>query len=106
MPVLQHDFGCRDALIGGGQCLEKGRPDPAGESVVSSQAEPSPCLNFRLEEYAMAKRKMSTFERLESGCLNRKQRRELERRVAAADPGLTIVHAHAGGIDVDPLHFA
>jgi transposase len=48
----------------------------------------------------MAKRKMSTFERLESGRLNRKQRRELERRVAAADPGLTIVHGNAGGIDV------
>ena len=28
----------------------------------------------------MANRKMSTFERLESGRLNRKQRRELERR--------------------------
>jgi transposase len=48
----------------------------------------------------MAKRKMSTFERLKSGLLNRKQRRALERRVAAADPGLAIVHAHAGGIDV------
>ena len=48
----------------------------------------------------MAKRKMSTFERLRSGRLNRQQRRELGRRVAAADPGLTIVHADAGGIDV------
>jgi len=48
----------------------------------------------------MAKRKMSTFERLESARLNRKQRRELERRVAAADPGLTVVHGNAGGIDV------
>jgi transposase len=48
----------------------------------------------------MAKRKMSTFERLRSGRLNCKQRRELGRRVAAADPGLTIVHANAGGIDV------
>jgi transposase len=48
----------------------------------------------------MAKRRMSTFERLESGRLNRKQRRELERQVAAADPGLTVVHADAGGIDV------
>ena len=28
----------------------------------------------------MAKRRMSTFERLESGRLNRKQRRELERQ--------------------------
>jgi len=48
----------------------------------------------------MTKRRMSTFERLESGRLNRKQRRELERQVAAADPGLRIVHANAGGIDV------
>jgi len=48
----------------------------------------------------MAKRRMSTFERLERGRLNRKQRRELGRQVAAADPGLTIVHANAGGIDV------
>jgi transposase len=48
----------------------------------------------------MAKRGVSTFERLESGCLNRKQRRELGRQVAAADPGLTIIHANAGGIDV------
>jgi transposase len=45
-------------------------------------------------------RKMSTFERLESGRLNRKQRRALARQVAAADPGLTTVHANAGGIDV------
>lgn len=48
----------------------------------------------------MAKRRMSTFERLEGGRLNRKQRRELGRQVAAADPGLRIVHANAGGIDV------
>src|SRR5665811_217903 len=48
----------------------------------------------------MAKRRMSTFERLESGRLNRKQRREWGRQVATADPGLTIVHVNAGGIDV------
>jgi transposase len=48
----------------------------------------------------MAKRKMSNFERLNSGRLNRSQRRELGRRVVAADPGLTIVNANAGGIDV------
>jgi transposase len=48
----------------------------------------------------MAKRKMSTFERLEGGRLNRKQRRELGRQVATADPGLSIVHGNAGGIDV------
>jgi transposase len=48
----------------------------------------------------MAKRKMSTFERLNTGRMNRLQRRELGRRVAASDPGLTIVHPNAGGIDV------
>ena len=54
----------------------------------------------------MAKRKMSTFERLHAGRMNRAQRRELGRRVAASDPGLTIVHSNAGGIDVgNQSHF-
>ena len=54
----------------------------------------------------MAKRRMSTFERLSNGQMNRAQRRELGRRVAASDPGLTIVHANAGGIDVgNESHF-
>jgi hypothetical protein len=41
VPACQHDFGCRDALIGGGRTLKKARPDPAGECAVLSQAEPS-----------------------------------------------------------------
>jgi transposase len=54
----------------------------------------------------MAKRRMSTFERLSTGRMNRAQRRELGRRVAASDPGLTIVHPNAGGIDVgNESHF-
>ena len=54
----------------------------------------------------MAKHRMSTFERLSNGQMNRAQRRELGRRVAASDPGLTIVHANAGGIDVgNESHF-
>src|SRR6266498_1411214 len=54
----------------------------------------------------MAKRKMSTFERLSTGQMNRAQRRELGRRVAASDPGLTIVHPNAGGTDVgNESHF-
>jgi transposase len=54
----------------------------------------------------MAKRKTSTFQRLTDGRLNRKQRRELGRRLAAADPGLRIVHPNAGGIDVgNESHF-
>ena len=48
----------------------------------------------------MAKRKMSTFERLKRGEMNRKQRRDLGRKVAAGDPGLTIENPNAGGVDV------
>jgi transposase len=54
----------------------------------------------------MAKRKMSTIERLSTGRMNRAQRRELGRRVAASDPGMAIVHLNAGGIDVgNESHF-
>src|SRR2546427_3563279 len=55
----------------------------------------------------MAKRKKSTFERLTKGPLNRKQRRELGRRLVSDDPGLKIIHPNAGGIDVgNESHFA
>jgi len=54
----------------------------------------------------MAKQKKSTFERLRSGTMNRQQRRDLGRRLAGNDPGLTIVHPNAGGIDVgNESHF-
>jgi transposase len=44
---------------------------------------------------------------LSSNRLNRNQRRELSRRIAAGDPGLSIVNPHAGGIDVgNESHFA
>ena len=55
----------------------------------------------------MAKRKKSAFERLNNSQLNRKQRRDLGRRLAGNDPGLTVVHSDAGGIDVgNESHFA
>ena len=55
----------------------------------------------------MAKKRMSTFERLKPGRMNRAQRRELGRRVAAGDPQLAIVNPNAGGIDVgNESHFA
>src|SRR5713101_9131803 len=55
----------------------------------------------------MAKRKKSTFERLTNGPLNRKQRRELGRRLVSDDSGLRIIHPNAGGIDVgNESHFA
>jgi transposase len=58
-------------------------------------------------EEGMAKRKLSTFERLTRGKLNRKQRKELMRQVSTDDPGLEVVHRDAGGIDVgNESHFA
>jgi transposase len=54
----------------------------------------------------MAKKKMSTFERLKTGRMNRAERRKLGQRVAAGDPGLAIVNPNAGGIDVgNESHF-
>jgi transposase len=49
----------------------------------------------------MAKRKLSTFERLQLGTtLNRKERREIQQRLNSTDPGLEIVNRDAAGIDV------
>jgi transposase len=54
----------------------------------------------------MADRKKSIFQRLTSGRLNRKQRRELERKLSAEDPGLEIVNRNVAGIDVgNESHF-
>ena len=48
----------------------------------------------------MAKRKMSTFERLRSGKMNRKQRQEFQQRLYAEDTGWEVVHPDAAGIDI------
>jgi transposase len=54
----------------------------------------------------MAKRKMSTFERLRSGKMNHKERREWKQRLYAEDAGLEVVHPDAAGIDVgNASHF-
>jgi transposase len=54
----------------------------------------------------MGKRKLSTFERLSRGQLNRTQRKELTRRLWSEDPGLEVVHRNAAGIDVgNESHF-
>jgi len=51
-------------------------------------------------------RKKSTFQRLTNGRLNRTQRRELERKLSAQDPGLEIVNRNVAGIDVgNESHF-
>lgn len=56
--------------------------------------------SIQQREYAMSKHKLSTFERLTQGKMNRKQRKELARRLYSEDPGLEIVHRNAAGIDV------
>src|ERR1700751_4693721 len=48
----------------------------------------------------MAQRKKTTFQRLNEDRLNRKQRRELARKLRAEDPGLEIVNRNVAGIDV------
>ena len=54
----------------------------------------------------MAKRKMSIFERLRSGKMNRKERKEWQQRLCAEDAGLEVVHPDAAGIDVgNASHF-
>lgn len=54
----------------------------------------------------MSKRKLSTFERLTQGKMNRKQRKELIRRLYSDDPGLQVVHRNVAGIDVgNESHF-
>lgn len=51
-----------------------------------------------------SRKKRSTFERLESG--NRRQRKDLQRRLYAENPGLEIVHPRAAGIDIgNESHF-
>jgi hypothetical protein len=54
----------------------------------------------------MAKRKMSTFAGLRHGKINRKQQRELERRINSEDSALEVVHPNAAGIDIgNESHF-
>ena len=55
----------------------------------------------------MAQRKVSTFERLQRGeWLDRRERRQLQKRLEACDPQLKIVHPDAAGIDVgNASHF-
>ena len=49
----------------------------------------------------MAKVNLSAFDRLRLGArLNRKERRDVEQRLSATDPGLEIVNRDAAGIDV------
>ena len=55
----------------------------------------------------MAKRKRSTFERLQRGeRLSRRERKQIERQLQAEEPGWEIVHRKVAGIDVgNESHF-
>lgn len=55
----------------------------------------------------MAKRKLSTFERLKRGeRISRRDRRQIERRLQSAEPGWEVVHQNVAGIDVgNESHF-
>src|SRR5947209_8125479 len=55
----------------------------------------------------MAKRKRSTFERLQRGeKLNRRERRQIDRQFQAEEPGWEIVHRNVAAIDVgNQSHF-
>lgn len=55
----------------------------------------------------MAKRKMSSFERLQKGeKLQRREKREVQRQIHRGDPELRVVHPDAAGIDVgNKTHF-
>ncbi|HEV3039709.1 MAG TPA: IS110 family transposase, partial [Candidatus Angelobacter sp.] len=48
----------------------------------------------------MGKRKLSTFERITQGKMNRKERKRLARQLYAEDPGLEVVHHNVAGIDI------
>jgi len=73
--------------------------------VIADRAE-RPVESTITKVTLMAKGKRSTFERLWSGKGNRKQRKEVIRRLYADDPGLDVVHPHAAGIDVgNKSHF-
>jgi transposase len=55
----------------------------------------------------MAKRKLSTFERLQRGDkLSRRERKQMDRQLQAEDPGWEVVHREVAGIDVgNASHF-
>lgn len=87
--------------------LNKAELDPAGEFVIwiANRAELGQSTSE--VEFAMAKRKLSTFERLQRGeKLSRGERKELDRRFQREDPGWDIVHDSVAGIDVgNESHF-
>jgi hypothetical protein len=83
--------------------VDQRNPDPVGEFENRSPAEPSAWSDTNKGEPGMAT-ETSAYERLTGG--NRKQRKDLQRRLYSGDPGLDVVHANAAGIDIgNESHF-
>jgi len=86
--------------------LQKARLDPVGEYVCLGMPSRAWVQLNGQEQFLMAKRKRSIFERINLERMNRSQRRELGQRLEKSNPGLDIVHADAAGIDVgNQSHF-
>ncbi|HVH72523.1 MAG TPA: transposase [Candidatus Dormibacteraeota bacterium] len=88
-------------------CPEKAKLDPVREIVYASPTEPSLANPTDEVESVMAKRKRSTFERLQRGeKLSRRERKQIDRQFQAENPGWEIIHHNVAGIDVgNESHF-
>jgi hypothetical protein len=80
-------------------CPEKGKLTPS-ERLCSRRQLSRAWQILSQKEYVMAKRKISTFERLRGGKMSRQERKEWQQRLCAEDTGLEVVHPDAAGIDV------
>lgn len=71
--------------------------------MIAHRAEARSALGRKGE---MRKAKPSAFERLTKDDMNRRQRKDLKRRLYSEDPGLEVVHPDAAGIDIgNESHF-
>ena len=111
MSESQRGSGFGDCVDGGGVVLEKDqRPDPAGEIVWVSPTGPSHVESNSEDKDNMKKPKQAQpksgrkVEAAESkrhpSSMNRKQRRDLARKIQADDVRLEVVHPDAAGIDI------
>ena len=82
VPVGEHDFGCCESLYGGEFLLKRPSSTPP-ERLCSSRQLSRAWQILSKREYVMAKRKMSTFERLRTGKMNRKGRKQWQQRLCA-----------------------
>jgi hypothetical protein len=85
---------------GGGVGLKRPRLDPAGEIVRFSPTGPSRDLKQRGQHSMKAIRQCEKNKGRRERVRNRKQRRELARKIQSGDVSLEVVHPDAAGIDI------